>query len=117
MPIDMAKKIVGSMPLEILWDASGFLQTTRGQYLTREDIQQLLKEGAKTFVVANPGDPLRWIPKKECFLFWKSEVKPHVSASYKERYSLSDYPDGYFYVASEWLLASGEPIILLENMH
>jgi hypothetical protein len=108
-------RIVTHLPLEELWNEEGVVPATRGRRLGREDIRRLLAGGWVQFVIANGGDPLRWIPLAERFNFWKSEVAPHLAET--ESFYLDDFPDGLAYVASEWAGAGDAVIILLEASH
>lgn len=104
------------LPLEVLWDSNGDeMPAVKQRTLTSPDIKEVLRRGGVHFVVANVGHPLNRVEDAEVFTFWKNEVHRHL---YDEsRPYLEDYPDGYFYWASEWPLPSGETIIVLEMEH
>src|SRR5947208_1474977 len=108
-------KIVTSIPMTELWDASRMLEATKERYVGPGDIEALLRTGPIQFVVANVGDRLRWIDKENCFIFWKNELREHLHD--EGRPYLEDYPGAYFYFASEWHLEYGERVILLEKHH
>ena len=70
------------------------------------------------FVVANVGEPLRWISIDNRFTFWKDEVKPRVAPADAERFFLEDFPGEYCYVATEWTRSvAGPTVVLLECLH
>lgn len=69
---------VSQLPLEGLWDAEGFVDASRIRDLGSSDIVGLLRSGKVGFVVADIGDPLKWIAADECYDFWKVEVKQHL---------------------------------------
>ena len=80
------------------------------------DIKRLLQSGSN-FVVAEAGQPLRWISESDRFDFWKAEVKCRLVAADADGFHLDDYPGSYCYVASMWKGASSTPIIVLEKHH
>ncbi len=82
-------------------------------YLDADDIKELLRDSLFAFVVADVGEKLRWIDLPDRFQFWKNEGKPHLYT--RVRPYLVDYPNAYFYVASEWLIEPDQKAILLEK--
>jgi hypothetical protein len=56
-----------------------------------------------------------WIPREECFTFWKNELKPNISAD-KGIY-LDEFPLGYCSTASEWETNSKIPLVVLHKIH
>ena len=62
------------------------------------------------------GMPYRWIPLRECYEFWKTEIHPHLGSP-QLRIGLDDFADGYCYLASEWNSRDGIPIIVCEKYH
>ena len=82
-----------------------------------EGVAGLLRTGAVTFVVADVGQPLRWIDSKDDYLIWKNEIKAHLASPDQTR-KLEDFPDSYFYLASDWseVDAAGH-IVVLERRH
>jgi len=115
--MNTALKVVTQLPLTELWRDSKLMTTSCIRPLTAEDIAVLLRVGPVQFVVADVGSPLRWIPLGECYEFWKMEVKPHLAAPVSQA-SLDDFPDNYFYFASEWSGDNGTtPIIVCEKHH
>lgn len=116
----MAKRqrIVWRTPLEELWDSGGPVPATAGRPLGATEISDLLRTGPVSFVRANVGEPLRWIPESEGFDFWKREVKPHLVPPDKvEEISLDDFEEGYCYLATEWTRSDKPPVVLLLMVH
>jgi hypothetical protein len=58
--MDSAQRIVTSTPLTELWNSKGLLDARRAENVGEADIVQLLRDGS-SFVVAEVGQPLRWI--------------------------------------------------------
>ena len=115
--MDPKLRIGTRLPLTELWRDDGFTTQSRGRFLTKDDITNLLRAGSMQFVVADVGLPLRWIQIHECYKFWKQEVKSHL-ASPNLRLALDQFPDGYCYFASQWAARSGEvAIVVLEKSH
>ncbi|UPK01522.1 hypothetical protein [Bradyrhizobium sp. 170] len=114
--MDSAQKIVTQMPLVELWNADGLLDARRAENLGETDIKRLLRDGS-SFVVAEAGQPLRWISEGDRFAFWKTEVKCRLVALDADGFCLGDYPGNYCYVASMWKCASSTSIIVLEKHH
>jgi hypothetical protein len=114
--MDTALKIVTQTPLTELWNSSGPLDAHRAENLGETDIKRLLQSGSN-FVVAEAGQPLRWISESDRFDFWKAEVKCRLVAADADGFHLDDYPGSYCYVASMWKGASSTPIIVLEKHH
>ncbi len=113
--MDITKKIVTKLPLEELWNGNEMLNARRISWLNATDVRELMKAGA-TFVVADVGQPPRWIDSADRFDFWKAEVKPRLADSDQGTF-LEDYPGGYCYFASKWILADGLPLIVIERHH
>lgn len=112
------QRIVVSLPLSELWDERGPVAATRGRRLGREEIAGLLTAATIQFVVANGGEPLRWISIGDRFTFWKKEVKPRVVPAASDRFHLGDYPGEYCYLATEWTRpVAGPTVVLLECHH
>lgn len=85
--------------------------------MRESEIRRLLRDSPVQFVVAETGKVLDWITVKDCFDYWKEEVKPHL-ATPAARVLLSEFPGGYCYFASRW--GGGDestPIIVLEKHH
>ena len=88
------------IPMSELWDSEGKLTATKQRILRGSGVVALLRQGLVRFVVANCGDPLRWIEPSQCYDFWKSELKPRIVET--EAFDLAGFPDAYCYVVSEW---------------
>jgi len=110
------QRIVSQTPLHELWNERGVVSEKELRELSASDIAELLRMGRAQFVVANVGSSLRWIPADECYGFWKSEVKNHLSDP-SAKINPGDFPDKYCYFASEWESGDGKPIILLVMSH
>ena len=110
------QRIVSQTPLEELWDKNGPVTSKELRDLSVSDIKELLAAGRVQFVIADIGAPLEWLPADECFEFWRTQVKEHV-ANPEESHNPWEWPDGYFYFASEWDSPSGVPIVLLTVHH
>ena len=115
--MDAALRIVTRLPLSELWRKDGSLCGTRGSPQTEGDLIALLRLGPLQFVIADVGLALEWIEARDCFRFWKGELRTHL-ASGQDRVRLEDFPGEYCYRASLWNGADGEPpIVVLEKMH
>ena len=114
--MDIAKKIITQLPLEELWNEKGDLNAQRVLTgLNAAGVIEMIKAGA-TFVVANGGQPPRWIDPAHRFEFWKSEVKPRL-ADYDQPIFLERYLGEYCYIASKWRLPDGLSVVVLEMKH
>ena len=109
------QRVVTLLPLADLWDDTGPVAATPVRDLTTADIRELLRVGPVRFVVADLGNPLRWVPVGECFRFWKAEVQSRVAGLGGA--SLNDFPGGYCYFAAEWGTAGRLPVVLLSVAH
>lgn len=115
--MDVRLRIVTRLPLDELWRGDGKSSRSRGPLLSADDITALLKTAPVEFVVADVGSSLRWIELDECYQFWKSAAKSHVAMA-DRRWRLEDFPDHYFYVASQWSMPGNlYQIVLLERHH
>jgi hypothetical protein len=110
------QRVVAQTPLAELWNDCGVVSDKQLRELNAADIACLLRAGKVQFVVANVGDPLKWIPVVECYDFWKSEAKDHLAEPAAKNY-LENFPDAYCYFASEWMSDGEEPIVLLVMSH
>lgn len=113
--MDPRDRVVVAMPVQAPWTDKGELSAVRSRDLDGEAIRELLRRGPLRFVVADCGCRLRWIPPMERFAFWKADVTTHLWDA--ERRHLGDYPDGFAYFASEWIVPGMELIVLLEKHH
>jgi hypothetical protein len=113
--MDTKIRIVNQLPVRELWRDDGFSTIKRGVSLTAEDIRKLLSCGPVQFVVADVGAVPRWIPKDDCFLFWKNDAQTHLAS--EARASLNAFPNQYCYFASRWDQEREVPIVLLEKHH
>ena len=109
-------RYVSKMPLTELWNDSGVIAAKKVRDLGSSEIVSMLRAGRVRFVVADIRHHLQWIPLEDCYEFWKSEVKMHLTQPDANTY-LEDFPGEYCYLASEWKAEVGEPIVLLEKSH
>ncbi|QOZ26528.1 hypothetical protein [Bradyrhizobium sp. CCBAU 51753] len=114
--MDVTKKIVTQLPPSELWNEDGPLDAHRVENVGAAEVVGLLQNGA-TFVIADVGLPLRWIPEDDRLAFWKDEVKGRLVASDANSFHLEDYPGNYCYVAAMWSCASLGAVIVLEKHH
>ena len=117
--MDPALRIVTQLPLPELWTERGVVIAVRERTLGRADVKALLQSVPVQFVVADVGKPLRWIPSEERFVFWKADARDHIVENPHQPVDIYTYPEGYAYVASEWVAdgLGASPIIVLERHH
>ena len=117
--MDPALRIVMRLPLSELRTERGVVSAARERTLTRADVKALLQAGPVQFVVADVGKPLRWVPPEERYVFWKADARDHIVENPRHPIDLYSYPEGYAYVASEWVAdeLSSPPIVVLERHH
>ncbi len=104
------------MPLEFIRTDEEQIEASRERYLTLAELTEMLKLQPVAFIVADIGAPLQRIPVDKCYEFWQSEVKPHI-LNPDGKADLSNLPEEYGYLASEWSGRIEVPIVLLEKMH
>jgi hypothetical protein len=104
------------MPLSHLWDKAGQLEAHRVRCVGKDEITELMRNGS-TFVVADVGQPLCWIPEQDRFTFWQAEVRSRLVPPEADRFRLEAYPNGYCYVASVWHCTGSKSVIVLEKHH
>ena len=90
---------------------------TQKRDLTTTDILELIRSGRVRFVVADVGYPLKVVSLDDCYDFWKSDVKAHVCDHPETGCVLEDFPEEYFYLASEWDDGSDVPVVVLFKSH
>ena len=85
--------------------------------LAAADLVDLLRQSKVCFVVADAGT-LEWVPREQCYAFWKSEVKPRLvdPAVAEKGFYLEDFPGAYCYLASQ-CSSDGDPVVLLRKFH
>jgi hypothetical protein len=113
--MDPSLRVVMKIPMTELWDLKGGSVVVKLRTLGRVEIAALLRQEQVRFVVAECGEPLRWVPCSGVYDFWKTEVKPRIVET--ETFDQADFPAGYCYVASEWTDDQPSPIVLLEKYH
>ena len=77
--MDPKERIVTSLPLRELWDANGLVEADFRDHLTFTQVRDLLPSGGVTFVVVEIGKPIRWVPMRETFSFWSTDVRVRVA--------------------------------------
>lgn len=112
------RRIVVGLPLTELWDADGPLKLERKRPVGGQEIADLLQRGPVKFVLADCGQPLKWISAEDCSGFWKDETKHHLVEpdAAEVGFQLEDFPGDYCYVGAEWK-GGFEPVVLLEKYH
>ena len=60
---------------------------SRRRDLTVGQLRTLLRQGRVAFVVADVGRTLNWIVALIGFVFWKTEVRPHIPQRHKSRWT------------------------------
>jgi hypothetical protein len=115
--MDPKLRLVVSLPLAELWTDAGPLPAQRIGPLGEAEIKELLRTEAVEFAVAGGSPRLEWVPAGERFDFWKTELRPHLLDPRADSFRLEDFPGEYCYDASEWRLADGGCVILLEMQH
>jgi hypothetical protein len=115
------QRVVTSIPLAELWNASGPVAARRGPRVGDPDIRALLEgAGLVQFVVADAvGAPLRWIALADTRAFWRYEVRPRIVLADAVRFECEQYPGRYCYVATRWARDEPDavPLVLLERYH
>lgn len=113
--MDPSLRVVMRIPMRELWDTEGELTAVKQRALCGYDVPAMLRQGLVRFVVAECGDPLKWIPSSRCYDFWETEVKSRIVET--DTFDQADFPGAYCYVASEW--ADGQPstVVLFEMYH
>ncbi len=114
--MDNNLRIVTQIPLKNLWKEKENILAERKEYLTFENIKELLKKCKVQFVVADLGHKLVWIKYDKSFEFWKNDLKVHL-ANDINHIDLEYFPENYAYIASRWTSEIINPIILLEKYH
>jgi hypothetical protein len=115
------QRVVTTIPLAELWDASGPVAARRGSRVGDPDLRALLEgAGRVQFVVADAvGAPLRWIPLEDARAFWRHEVRPRIVRADAARFECERYPGRYCYAATRWTREGPDPVplVLLERHH
>ena len=117
--MDPALRIVTRLPLPELWTERGPISAARERTLGRAEVKALLQARPVQFVVADVGKRLRWVPPEERYVFWKADARHHIVENPDHPIDIYAYPEGYAYVASEWVAdeLDSSPIIVLERHH
>jgi hypothetical protein len=108
-------KRITRIPLDSLQLANGTIAYQVRTNLTRQYLKELLHCTNVQFVVIDVGlEPVE-IDCKNNFKFWRDEVSKHLVDS--QPFYLTDFPDEYAYLGSEWAADGMCPIIVLEKAH
>ena len=113
--VDPKLRIVTRLPLDELWTDEGPLEASRGAALDAAQVVEYLREGADG-VVANIGEPLRWLRGAELYDWWKREAKPRLLDP-EAPWSLDELPDERGWLATAWTLADSTPALVFEQHH
>jgi hypothetical protein len=116
LEMNFSDKIVTIIPLDTLWSQETELNYKRVSYLTKTDIKDLLKQGQLSFIIADVGQKLKWIPPDQCFNLWKADFEKHIVTDIN-KICLDNFPDNYAYIASIWKVDNSTPVVLLEKTH
>jgi len=113
------QRVVTRMPLDALWDSHGELRLEKKRAVGLVQVADLLRHGRVRFVLANCGDPLKWVPEEAIYRFWSEDVKARLvePGEAENSFRLEDYPDEYCYLATEWGGEGEVPVVLLEMYH
>jgi hypothetical protein len=114
--MDSSLRAITSLPLAELFNEQGRTPHRRDRDLYADCIRGLLRRAPIQFVVADVGHRPVWIPLSDCYDFFKWEVKNHLAES-NEQVHLDDFPDSYFYRASQWQAGDDSTVVVLEKQH
>ena len=109
------KRIVTRFPLTELWNDSGAIVSQRIRNIDENFIQDLMRNTAVQFIVADCGAKLKWIPIEDRYKFWK-RVRPQI-AKPSEPIHRDRFLNEIAYLASEWRGSADECLVLLEAHH
>jgi ribosomal protein L19E len=109
-------KKVTEIPLKNIWNNTGLFNAHRNNYLTRDEVKQLIRQGPVTFIIANIGERLIWVDPNKFYDLWKSEIKDHLVTN-PDEIDPDKYPGYYAYLTSEWTSDYNGKLILLEKFH
>ena len=112
----LEQRIVTKIPLEELWTDSAILSHKRQEYLTEPQALDLILASKTPIVIADLGVKLSWIPSNDTLSAFKKLIKGHI-VNDPDRIILEEYEGEWCYLASEWVNAEGEKILLLERLH
>ena len=100
--MDPKLRVVTQWPLKVLWDEDGHdLNARRVRELGADDIRDILRSGrAVPFVLVV--HQLKWLRGDDRFEFWRNDLLPHLHEPNDPRKYLEEFPDEWFYLATEW---------------
>jgi hypothetical protein len=105
----LASRVVTNLPLARLWDEQAFLPHARQRALYEEDAAAHVRDGTARLVIAELGEPLRWLPGGQARAFWTHEAEPRLIPP-----GTPLVGGGYGYTASLWATEDARPVLLLE---
>jgi hypothetical protein len=114
--MELSQRIVTKMPMDSIWTENEELKSERKEYLSQNQVSEILKEGPLQFLIADVGNKLIWTKVDECYKMYKSYFKDHILRDVNY-INLDDYKDNFCYLASLWIGESKTPVILLEKFH
>ncbi|MDO6432870.1 hypothetical protein Q4E93_19840 [Flavitalea sp. BT771] len=114
--MDISLRVVSQIPLECLWTDNGLLDIKRERYLDQHEIRALFKSGPVQLIIANLGNKLNWLPIKDSYKIYKTDLHDHIINN-PDSIHLESLPGNFGYLASLWTGTSNAPIILLEMFH
>jgi hypothetical protein len=117
--VDPRLRVATKLPLDELWNEHGPLAATKTRTVGKAEVQDLLRTEMVDLVVADVGQPLRWIEPLKRFDFWKDELSPRLAepTEVDTGFTPDAWPDGCCYVAHEWRLSDGTGVVVAEAYH
>jgi hypothetical protein len=85
--------------------------------LSKTDVLEILRGAqAVQFVILDASQAPIEIPPKDCYDFWKRDLKSHFPET--NPFYLEDFEGEYCYVATDWGLSTdGLPLVILHKCH
>ena len=111
-----AKRSVSTLPLVEVWDTTGALPLTGGDYLDRSAVEALLRSGSVRLSLAEVGKPLEWITPAKARSVWRGEVSERLVGPDRKAF-LDDFNDAYFYRAQAWTNEAGAVTAVVFERH
>ena len=110
------QRIVGSIPIDHLFTEAGRTAHVRGDFLTPEAVEALLRVSRDLRLVeARIGSQLCWYPRGD-YSFWYRRASRHA-ADPDNRKALDEFPVSTCYFVSEWLDSATDDRVLLYEEH
>lgn len=105
-----------SLPLHALSREGRAVAARPGGRAGVGEVQEALR-GATPLVIADLGQPLRWVEGNERFRLWKDELRARLVPPDLDRIFLHDYPDERCYTATLWTGDDGPVGIVFQQFH